>query len=233
MKKIATISLVLVLTFLLSGVDLKAQQLDMDLLKGMEPRNVGPAGMSGRITAIDVVESNNDIIYAGSASGGIWKSESGGIKWKPIFDEYGAASIGAIDIHQKNPSIVWVGTGEGNPRNSQSGGAGVYKSIDGGRSFELMGLEGTRNIHRVIIHPENPDIVYVGAQGSAWGDSETRGVYKTTDGGETWEKILYINSRTGIGDMVMDPENPNKIFAAMWEFRRWPCNQNHFYILRN
>ncbi len=222
MKKIATISLVLVLTFLLSGVDLKAQQLDMDLLKGMEPRNVGPAGMSGRITAIDVVESNNDIIYAGSASGGIWKSESGGIKWKPIFDEYGAASIGAIDIHQKNPSIVWVGTGEGNPRNSQSSGAGVYKSIDGGRSFELMGLEGTRNIHRVIIHPENPDIVYVGAQGSAWGDSETRGVYKTTDGGETWEKILYINSRTGIGDMVMDPENPNKIFAAMWEFRRWP-----------
>jgi len=222
MKKLFTISFVLVLSLMVGSSELKAQQLDMDLLKGMEPRNVGPAGMSGRITAIDVVESNNDIMYVGSASGGVWKSESGGIKWEPIFDDYGAASIGAIDIHQKNPSIIWVGTGEGNPRNSQSSGAGIYKSIDGGRSFELMGLEGTRNIHRVIIHPENPDVVYVGAQGSAWGDSEDRGVYKTTDGGKTWEKILYINTRTGIGDMVMDPNNPNKIFAAMWEFRRWP-----------
>ncbi|MEO1020924.1 MAG: hypothetical protein AAFW89_00155 [Bacteroidota bacterium] len=200
----------------------QAQQLDMDLLKGMEPRNIGPAGMSGRITAIDVVESNTDIMYIGSASGGVWKSESGGIRWEPIFDEYGAHSIGAIDIHQKNPSIVWVGTGEGNPRNSQSSGAGIYKSIDGGRSWQLMGLEGTRNIHRVIIHPENPDVVYVGAQGNAWADSEERGVYKTTDGGKTWTKILYNNNRTGIADLVMDPNNPNKLFAAMWEFRRWP-----------
>lgn len=222
MKKLITTSFVFMLCFLLSNVDVAAQQLNMDLLKGMEPRNVGPAGMSGRITAIDVVESNNDIMYVGAASGGIWKSESGGIKWEPIFDDYGAASIGAIDIHQKNPSIIWVGTGEGNPRNSQSSGAGVYKSIDGGRSFELMGLEGTRNIHRVIVHPENPDIVYVGAQGSAWGPSEDRGVFKTTDGGKTWNKILYVNNHTGIGDMVMDPKNPNKIFAAMWEFKRWP-----------
>ncbi|HAW78578.1 MAG TPA: hypothetical protein DCX27_01950, partial [Balneola sp.] len=222
MKKLFTLSFVMVLSLFMGDSPLTAQQLDMDLLKGMEPRNVGPAGMSGRITAIDVVESNNDIMYVGSASGGVWKSESGGIKWEPIFDDYGAASIGAIDIHQKNPSVVWVGTGEGNPRNSQSSGAGIYKSIDGGRTFELMGLEGTRNIHRVIIHPENPDVVYVGAQGSAWGDTEHRGVYKTTDGGKTWEKILYVNTRTGIGDMVMDPSNPNKIFAAMWEFRRWP-----------
>jgi photosystem II stability/assembly factor-like uncharacterized protein len=204
------------------STSLSAQQLDMDKFKGMELRNIGPAGMSGRITAIDVVNSNPDIMYVGSASGGIWKSTSGGIKWEPIFDEYGAASIGAIDIHQKNPSIIWAGTGEGNPRNSQTSGAGVYKSIDGGRSWKLMGLEGTRNIHRVIIHPENPDVVYVGAQGSAWGDSEDRGVYRTQDGGLTWEKILYNNTRTGIADMVMDPSNPNKIFAAMWEFRRWP-----------
>ncbi len=204
------------------STQMSAQQLDMEKFEGMEPRNIGPAGMSGRITAIDVVNSNPDIMYVGSASGGIWKSTSGGIKWEPVFDEYGAASIGAIDIHQKNPSIIWAGTGEGNPRNSQSSGAGIYKSIDGGRSWQLMGLEGTRNIHRVIIHPENPDVVYVGAQGSAWGDSEDRGVYRTTDGGKTWQKILYNNSRTGIGDMVMDPTNPNKIFAAMWEFRRWP-----------
>lgn len=199
-----------------------AQQLDMDLLKGMEPRNIGPAGMSGRITAIDVVESNPDIMYAGAASGGIWKSESGGISWEPIFDKYGAHSIGAIDIYQKSPDIIWVGTGEGNPRNSQSAGAGVYRSLDGGRSWQLMGLEGTRNIHRIIVHPDDPNTVYVGAQGNAWADSEHRGVYKTTDGGKTWSKILYNNTRTGIGDMVMDPNNPNKIIAGMWEFRRWP-----------
>ncbi len=207
---------------LLMIAPLSAQQLDMELMKGIEPRNIGPAGMSGRITAIDVVEMNPDLMYVGSASGGIWKSESGGVAWEPIFDKYGAASIGAIDIYQKSPSIIWVGTGEGNPRNSQSSGAGVYKSLDGGRSFELMGLEGTRNIHRIIVHPDDPNTVYVGAQGDAWSDTEDRGVYKTTDGGKTWNKILYKNSRTGIADLVMDPINPNKMFAAMWEFRRWP-----------
>ncbi|MBN2730799.1 MAG: hypothetical protein JXR26_00085 [Balneolaceae bacterium] len=212
--------------FILAGVGLpnlsNAQKLDMKKFKGMEPRNIGPAGMSGRITSIDVVESNSDIMYVGSASGGLWKSTSGGINWEPIFDEEGAASIGDVEVYQKNPSIIWVGTGEGNPRNSQSQGAGVYKSIDGGRSWQYMGLEETRNIHRVIIHPDNPDIVYLGVQGNAWAETEERGVYKTTDGGETWKKILYNNKRTGIGDLVMDPSNPNKLFAAMWEFKRWP-----------
>ena len=201
---------------------LLAQDLNMDLLKGIEPRNVGPAGMSGRITAIDVVQSDNNIIYAGAASGGIWKSENAGVTWDPIFENYGPMSIGALDIYQKNPSIVWMGTGEGNPRNSQSSGAGIYRSIDAGKSWQLMGLEKTRNIHRVIIHPDDPNTVYVGAQGSAWGDSEDRGVYKTTDGGKTWEKILYVNDRTGVGEMVMDPDNPNKLLVNMWEFRRWP-----------
>lgn len=199
-----------------------AQQVDVELLKGMEPRNVGPAGMSGRITAIDVVQSNTNMIYVGAASGGVWKSDNGGITWESIFDSKGPMAIGALDIYQKNPSIIWMGTGEGNPRNSQSSGAGIYKSIDGGKTWELMGLEETRNIHRVIIDPDNPDVVYVGAQGSAWGDSEHRGVYKTTDGGQTWEKILYNNDRTGVGEMVMDPQNPNKLFVNMWEFRRWP-----------
>lgn len=207
---------------LLLAVVSNAQQLDMEKLKGMQPRNIGPAGMSGRVTAIDVVRDQPDIMYVGTASGGIWKSTSGGVNWKPIFDKQDAHSIGAIDIHQKNPSIIWVGTGEGNPRNSQSMGAGVYRSIDGGRSWEFMGLKDTRNIHRIIVHPENPDIVYVGAQGTAWGDTEERGLYKTTDGGKTWKKILYKNQRTGIADLVMDPANPNKLFAAMWEFRRWP-----------
>ena len=210
----------IVMMGMVSGAE--AQQLDMEKFKGMEPRNIGPAGMSGRITAIDVVESNPDIMYVGSASGGLWKSTSGGINWEPIFDDQGAASIGAIDIHQKNPSLIWMGTGEGNPRNSLTQGAGIYKSIDGGRTWQFMGLEQTRSIHRVIIHPDNPEIVYAGAQGNAWADSEERGVYKTTDGGKTWNKILFNNNRTGVADMVMDPSNPNKIFAAMWEYRRWP-----------
>jgi len=197
-------------------------QLNMDLFKGMEPRNIGPAGMSGRVTAIDVIHDRPDVIFIGSASGGIWKSESGGINWEPIFDDQKYHSIGALEIYQKNPSIIWAGTGEGNPRNSQSSGGGVYKSIDGGKTWKHMGLEQTRVIHRVIVHPENPDIVFVGAQGNAWSDSEHRGLYKTTDGGETWNKILYNNNRTGIADLVMDPRNPNKLFAAMWEFRRWP-----------
>ena len=188
----------------------------------MSLRNIGPAGMSGRVTTIDVDLSNPEIIYAGTASGGVWRSESGGIKWAPIFDEAPIQSIGALTINQKNPDEIWVGTGEGNPRNSQNSGEGIYKSIDGGKTWKLMGLENTRVIHRIIIHRDNPEIVYVGAQGAAWGNSKERGVFKTTDGGKTWKKILYVNEDTGIGDLVVDPTNPNKLLAAMWEFRRKP-----------
>lgn len=199
-----------------------AQKLDSTLLAGMKPRQIGPAGMSGRVTCIDVVLSNPQVMYIGTASGGVWKSESGGIDWQPIFENESCASIGAITIDQQNPDIIWVGTGEGNPRNSQSSGYGLYRSLDGGKSWQSMGLEETRNIHRLIIHPEDPNTVYVGAIGYAWADSEERGVYKTTDGGESWEKILYINERTGVADMVLDSENPNKLLVAMWEYRRWP-----------
>jgi photosystem II stability/assembly factor-like uncharacterized protein len=201
----------------------EAQQPDMEKIsQALKPRSIGPAGMSGRVTAIEAVESNPNIIYAGTASGGLWKSEGGGIAWEPIFDDQPVLSIGDIAIYQKNPSIIYVGTGEGNPRNSQSAGNGLYKTIDGGKSWQHLGLEATRNIHRVIVHPDNPDIVYVGVQGSAWQDTPDRGVYKSTDGGQTFEKILYINERTGIADMIIDPSNPDKLIAAMWEFRRWP-----------
>lgn len=188
----------------------------------MKARNIGPAGMSGRVTAIDVVEDNPQVMYVGTASGGLWKSESGGVDWKPIFDDQPVASIGALSIYQNNPDIIWAGTGEGNPRNSQSSGAGIFKSIDGGNSWECMGLETSRNIHRVIIHPNNPQVVFVGVQGSAWGTHSDRGVFKTTDGGQTWDHILSINDSTGVGDMVIDPHNPDKLIVSMWEFRRWP-----------
>jgi len=199
-----------------------AQKVDMSKFQTMKPRNVGPAGMSGRVTAIDVVINNTNLMYVGTASGGLWKSESGGMAWKPIFDKEKTLSIGAVSIYQPNPDLVWVGTGEGNPRNSLNSGFGIYKTIDGGRTWQCMGLEKTRNIHRIIIHPTNPDIVWVGAIGSPWGDSQERGVFKTTDAGKTWRKVLYNNERTGVADMVIDPENPNKLFATMWEHRRQP-----------
>ncbi len=213
---------ILFVMLLLASICLPAQDISLDLLKQLKPRNIGPGGMSGRVTAIDVVESNTDIMYVGTASGGLWKSESGGITWAPIFDKQVTASIGAIAIQQSNPSVIWVGTGEGNPRNSLNGGYGIFKSLDGGKSWTSMGLENTRHIHRVIIDPTNPDIVYVGAIGSPWGEHPERGVYKTTDGGKTWSKILFANNKTGAADLVMDPTNPNKLIAALWEHKRDP-----------
>ncbi|MEZ4974894.1 MAG: hypothetical protein R2820_16425 [Cyclobacteriaceae bacterium] len=199
-----------------------AQKLDMEKLKGMNARNIGPGAMSGRITAIDVVVNDRDVMYVGSASGGLWKTTSGGINWEPIFDKETVMSIGAVAIQQSNPSVVWVGTGEGNPRNSLNGGYGIYKTLDGGKTWKLMGLEKTRNIYRIIVDPNDPNTVYVGAIGSPWGEHPERGVFKTTDGGQTWEKVLYVNEKTGCADLVMDPTNPNKLFASMWEHRRWP-----------
>ncbi len=216
MKKLFTI------LFLCATSLLFSQELSMDMLKNMKPRNIGPGGMSGRVTSIDVVESNPETMYVGTASGGIWKSTSGGIKWKPIFEKELTASIGAIAIQQSNPSVIWAGTGEGNPRNSLNGGFGIYKSLDAGKTWKSMGLEKTRHIHRVIINPTNPDVVYVGAIGSPWGEHKERGVYKTLDGGKTWKQILFTNIKSGTADLIMDPTNPNKLIASMWEHKRDP-----------
>jgi photosystem II stability/assembly factor-like uncharacterized protein len=210
------------LVMLFASLCISAQQFTMDMVQDLKPRNIGPAGMSGRVTAIDAVHDNPDVMYVGTASGGLWKSTSGGIKWEPIFNKEVTASIGAVAIQQSNPSVIWVGTGEGNPRNSLNGGFGVYKSLDGGKSWTSMGLEKTRHIHRIVIDPTNPNIVYVGAIGSPWGEHPERGVFKTTDGGASWEKILFVNNKTGVADLVMDPTNPNKLIAAMWEHKRDP-----------
>jgi len=216
MKKIFSLVMLFSITLLF------AQEFSMDLVKNIKPRNIGPGGMSGRVTAIDVVISNPDIMYVGTASGGLWKSTSGGITWNPIFEKEVTASIGAVAIQQSNPSVIWVGTGEGNPRNSLNGGYGIYKSLDGGVNWIAMGLEKTRNIHRVVIDPTNPDIVYAAAIGSPWGEHPERGIYKTIDGGKTWSKILFANNKTGAADLIMDPTNPNKLIAAMWEHKRDP-----------
>ena len=213
---------IICILFFLFATNLSAQKLDMEKFKGMKPRAIGPAGMSGRITAIDAVVSDPQIIYAGAASGGVWKTKDGGISWKPIFEKEKVASIGALAIDQNNPDVIWAGTGEGNPRNSHTGGYGIYKSLDAGKTWQLMGLEKTRNIHRIIIHRDNPNVVYAAAIGSPWGAHPERGVFKTTDGGKTWKKILFTNNQTGAADMVVDPQNPNKIIAAMWEHRRDP-----------
>ena len=201
---------------------LHAQQVDTSKLAGIEPRSIGPAGMSGRVTAIDVSPTNDNVWYVGSGSGGLWKTTDGGTTFTPIFDDQSATSIGDVTVHPNNPDVIWVGAGEGNPRNSATGGNGVYKSVDGGKTWTHLGLKETRSIHRLLVHPTNPEVAYAGAQGATWGYNPERGVYKTTDGGETWEKILYVDEKTGVADMVMDPENPNKLFVAMWEYRRWP-----------
>lgn len=217
MKKI--LSLLLSAFFILT---LSGQELDMDYLKNYKVRSIGPAGMSGRVTSIAVENRNPAVFYIGTASGGLWKTTNKGINFAPIFDKEAVSSIGAVAISTSNEDIVWAGTGEGNPRNSLNGGYGIYKSLDGGRNWELKGLEHTRHIHRVIVHPTNPNIVYVGAIGSPWGPHAERGVYKTTDGGESWEQLLFTNQQSGVADMIMDPGNPDKLFVAMWEHHRQP-----------
>lgn len=201
-----------------------AQKANLEQFKNWKPRNIGPAGMSGRITTIDAVVSNPNIIYVGAASGGVWKTDNSGHTWNPVFDEQPLQNIGSISIQQSNPNIVWVGTGEGNPRNSLNLGAGIFKSMDAGKTWKKMGLEKTICIHRIVIDPLNPNTVYVAAIGNPYAEHSERGVFKTTDGGETWSKILYANDTTGCADLVMDPSNPNKLIAAMWQFRRTPWN---------
>jgi hypothetical protein len=216
-----TLRMIAILMLAVSGTAI-AQKVSLDQFKNWKPRNIGPAGMSGRITTIDAVIDNPNTIYIGAASGGVWKTENAGASWDAVFEDQPILNIGSIAIQQSNPSVVWVGTGEGNPRNSVSLGEGIYKTIDGGKSWKRMGLEKTRNIHRIIVDPTNPNTVYAGAIGNPYAEHPERGVFKTTDGGETWNKVLYTNDTTGVGDMIMDPSNPNKLFAAMWQHRRTP-----------
>ena len=193
--------------------------IDSKTFGAIEARHIGPARMSGRVAAIAGVNRDDRIIYVGAASGGVWKTTNAGTTFKPVFDKH-SQSVGAIAIDQAHPDTVWVGTGEGWVRNSVSVGDGIYKSTDGGQTWTRMGLEKTERINRIVINPHNPDIVFVAALGQLWSPNEDRGVYRTTDGGKTWTKVLYVDNNTGCSDIAIDPGNPEILYAGMWEFRR-------------
>jgi photosystem II stability/assembly factor-like uncharacterized protein len=194
--------------------------LDANPLDAYVARNIGPAKMGGRTVAIAGVDSQPNIVYVGTASGGVWKTTNGGETWTSIFDNQSSVCVGDVAVCQSNPNIVWVGTGEHNPRNSSAWGDGVYKSTDGGKTWQHMGLRETHSIGRVVIHPQNPDIVYVAALGHTWAPNKERGIYKTTDGGKTWEMSKYWDENTGAIELKMDPVDHNILYACAWEVRR-------------
>ena len=187
----------------------------------LRARNLGPAVMSGRITCLDVVAADPRFIWVGSAGGGIWKSRDGGVAFEAVFDEH-PQSIGALAVDQARPDTVWAGTGESWVRNSVGVGDGVYRTVDGGDKWVNLGLKGSERIAEIVIHPADPATVYVAAMGPLWGPGEERGLFRTRDGGSTWQKILYTDDTTGCVDIAVDPTDPQVMYAAMWQFRRSP-----------
>lgn len=192
---------------------------DTRILDVFQARNIGPANMGGRIVDLAVVEKNPDTYYVAAATGGVWKTTDAGATWAPITD-YVTCSIGAVAVSQSHPDVVWIGSGEANPRNSVTWGDGVYKSTDGGKSWTHMGLKETQHIGRVVIHPTNPDIVYVAALGHIWGPNPERGLFKTTDGGKTWQHVLKLDADTGCIDLAMDLSEPDTLYASAYAVRR-------------
>ena len=207
------------------GSDESLEGLEGALFRDLLWRNIGPANMAGRVTDIEAVESDFATVFVGSASGGVWKSVNAGTTWTPIFTRYGTGNIGDIAVFQPDPNIVWVGTGESCTRNSVGWGDGLYKSTDGGETFVNVGLADTHHIGEVLTHPTDPDVVYVAAQGHLWGYTGDRGLFKTTDGGRTWEKLtngLPNDVRTGATDIQIDLNNPDVLYAAFWQRLRQP-----------
>ena len=198
-----------------------AEQYNESLFKGMKWRSVGPY-RGGRVLAVAGVPGDPTTFYFGGVGGGVWRTTNGGHSWTPLFDKEPISSIGAIAVADSNPSVIYVGSGEACIRGNISYGNGVYKSTDGGKTWTNVGLKGTQHIGALIVHPRNPDIVYVAALGHAYGPNPDRGVYRTLDGGKNWEKVLYKDDHTGAIDVVFDPHNPNVLFAALYQVRRTP-----------
>ena len=225
MKPRATLGALLPLLALPMFVAVAAEsaegQVSADRLAGMIPRSIGPAGSNGRISAIDAVVGDPNVVYVGAASGGVWKSVNGGQTWRAVFDEQPVSAIASVAIDQANPDIVWVGVGEGNGAGDPAV-AGVYRSLDGGDTWAAGGLLGVERVQRILLHPTSPEVVYAGVAGSQWREGGDRGVYKTTDGGQSWIHVLSVDERTGVSDLIMDPDDPDRLLAAMWSARAYP-----------
>ena len=222
-KKMTLLTLVLsLLVPEINNLNAQTNTSMSEMLKSFSWRAIGPANMGGRVTDIDGVPGDPSTFYVSGADGGIFKTTNGGVSFNPIFENQRAYSIGALTIAPSDKNILWVGTGEGDPRNSVGYGWGVYKSIDGGMSWKHLGLKNTERIKRIVVDPKDPNVACVCALGKEWGPNKERGVFKTIDGGKTWEKILYIDENTGCADIAMETNNPRIMYAGMWTFRRKP-----------
>ena len=222
--KVKLSSLLFVILFAVGTMSLSAQDNSKTVSEanynGLEFRNIGPALFSGRIADIDIHPNDDDIWYVAVGSGGVWKTTNDGVTWEPIFDSQSSFSIGSVTIDPNNPNTVWVGTGENVGGRHVGYGDGIYKSTDAGKTWKKMGLKESQHISRIIVHPENSDVIWVAAQGPLWSSGGQRGLYKSTDGGETWEKKLGGNEWTGVTDIEIDPRNPDRMYAATWQRQR-------------
>ena len=217
----ASLLAALLLTPLMAPVQARAQ-VDTEALKGLRPREIGPAVVSGRIVDLAVVEQDTKVFYVASATGGVWKTTDNGVRFEPVFFNEAVHSVGDIEVSQKDTAVVWVGTGERASRQSSSWGDGVYKSTDGGRTWRNMGLRDSKHIGRIVLHPDDPNTVFVAAMGHLWGPNEERGLYKSTDGGASWRRVLNVDAETGAVDVAMDPSDPSILYAAMYQRQRRP-----------
>ena len=227
MNRIESVVLTFATLFLLLplGIAFSGDQFSDSLANGLKWRSIGPY-RGGRVLAVTGVVGDPNTFYFGAVGGGVWRSTNAGLSWTPLFDKQAISSIGAIAVADSNPNVIYVGTGEACIRGNISYGDGVYKTVDGGKTWTNVGLKDTRHIGALIVHPKNPEVVFVAALGHAYGPNEERGIFRTRDGGKTWEKVLYVNDRTGGIDVVFDPQNPHVVFAAMWEGYRTPWSLN-------
>jgi len=204
------------------GDESKKEKTFSDRFEGLEFRTIGPY-RGGRSCAVAGLRHQPHTFYFGGTGGGVWKTTDGGSNWEVVSDkDFKTGSVGAIAVSESDPNVVYVGTGEEPIRGNHSHGDGVYKSTDGGRTWKNVGLKDSRQIERIRIHPKNPDLVYVAAQGHVWGPNAERGIFRTEDGGKTWKKILFVDEKTGASDLAMDPNNPRILYAGFWQVVRRP-----------